>query len=55
MKFQILTLFPEAFESFLSTSIMGRAVAEKKIEIEIFNIRDFSTDKHNKVDDVMLR
>ncbi len=52
MKFQILTLFPETFASFLTTSIIGRAVAEKKIEVELFNIRDFSTDKHHKVDDV---
>lgn len=52
MKFQILTLFPEAFESFLTTSIIGRAVADKKIEIECFDIRNFTTDKHKKVDDV---
>jgi len=52
MRFDILTLFPEAFESFLHTSIIGRAVKEKKIEINTFNIRDFSKDKHKKVDDV---
>lgn len=52
MKFQILTLFPEAFESFLSTSIIGKAVAAKKISVELFNIRDFADNKHKKVDDV---
>jgi tRNA (guanine37-N1)-methyltransferase len=52
MKFDVLTLFPESFESFLSTSIIGRAVEEKKIEVRLFNIRDFSTNKHKKVDDV---
>lgn len=52
MRFDILTLFPEAFESFLSTSIIGRAIEEKKIEVHLWNIRDFSTDKHKKVDDV---
>ncbi len=52
MRFDVLTLFPEAFESFLSTSIIGRAVKEKKIEVNLFNIRDFSEDKHKKVDDV---
>ncbi len=52
MRFDVLTLFPEAFESFLETSIIGRAQKEKKIEVHLFNIRDFSTDKHHKVDDV---
>jgi len=52
MRFDILTLFPEAFESFLVTSIIGRAIKEKKIEVQLFNIRDFSEDKHKKVDDI---
>ncbi len=52
MRFDILTLFPEAFESFLSSSIIGRAVKEKKIEVNLFNIRDFADNKHHKVDDV---
>ncbi|MCF7906075.1 tRNA (guanosine(37)-N1)-methyltransferase TrmD [Candidatus Gracilibacteria bacterium] len=52
MRFDVLTLFPESFESFLSTSIIGRAIQEKKIEVNLFNIRDFSEDKHKKVDDV---
>lgn len=52
MKFEILTIFPEAFESFINTSIIGRAIDEKKIEINIHDIRSFSTDKHRKVDDV---
>jgi tRNA (guanine37-N1)-methyltransferase len=52
MKFEVLTIFPEAFESFLKTSIMGRAIEEKIIQIQIHDIRTFSTDKHHKVDDV---
>ena len=52
MKFEILTIFPEAFESFLKTSIIGRAIEEKIIQIQIHDIREFSTDKHRKVDDV---
>lgn len=52
MKFEILTIFPEAFESFLKTSIIGRAIKEKKIKINVYDIRSFSTDKHHKVDDV---
>lgn len=50
MKFDVLTLFPEMFEP-LNTSIIGRAVKEKLIEINLTNIRDFSKDKHKKVDD----
>jgi tRNA (guanine37-N1)-methyltransferase len=52
MKFEVLTLFPEAFESFLSTSIIGRAIKEKKFTVNLWNIRNFSTNKHKKVDDV---
>ena len=52
MRFDILTLFPEAFESFRQTSIIGRAIESQKIEINTFDIRDFSKDKHNKVDDI---
>ena len=50
MKFSILTLFPEMFE-ILKTSILGRASEKELIEIETINIRDFSKDKHKKVDD----
>lgn len=51
MKFRILTLFPEMFESFMNTSIIGRAVEKGKIIVECENIRDYSTNKHKKVDD----
>ncbi len=50
MKFDILTLFPEMFEP-IKQSIIGRATKENKIEINLENIRDFSKDKHKKVDD----
>ena len=50
MKFSVLTLFPEMFES-LKSSIIGRAEEKNLIELEIVNIRDFSKDKHKKVDD----
>ena len=50
MKFDVLTLFPEMFEP-LKTSIIGKAVEKKLIDINITNIRDFSEDKHKKVDD----
>ncbi|MFZ7132077.1 MAG: tRNA (guanosine(37)-N1)-methyltransferase TrmD [Eubacteriales bacterium] len=51
MKFYILTLFPDFFESFLNTSIIKRAVEGKFIEIQRINIRDFSKDKHHNTDD----
>ena len=50
MKFEVLTLFPEMFEP-INTSIIGRAIEKNLIEINLINIRDFSKDKHKKVDD----
>ena len=50
MKFDVLTLFPEMFEP-LKQSIIGRACNKQIIELNIVNIRDFSKDKHKKVDD----
>ena len=50
MKFDILTLFPEMFEG-INKSIIGKAVEKNLIEINLINIRDFSKDKHKKVDD----
>ena len=50
MQFDVLTLFPEMYEP-LKQSILGKAQENGKIEINIINIRDFSKDKHKKVDD----
>lgn len=50
MKFSVLTLFPEML-GFLGESIIGRAINKGIIETEYINIRDFSTDKHRRVDD----
>ena len=50
MKFDVLTLFPEMFSS-LEESIIGKAREKGLIEINLINIRDFSKDKHKKVDD----
>ncbi len=49
-KFIVLTLFKEMFEGFLNTSIIKRAINEKKVYIDIIDIRDFSENKHKKVD-----
>jgi len=50
MTFHIVTLFPESFESYFSSSIIGRAVKDKKIKIKFYNPRDFSKDKFHRVD-----
>ncbi len=51
MKIDILTLFPEMFEGFKSESIIKRAIEEEKVSINTCNFRDFSKNKHKKVDD----
>jgi tRNA (guanine37-N1)-methyltransferase len=50
IKYYILTLFPEMFSVF-NHSIIGNAIENKLLEIHTFNIRDFTIDKHRKVDD----
>ena len=51
MRFDILTLFPEMFTSPLRESILGKAIGKGLIQIEVINIRDYSLDKHQVVDD----
>ena len=51
MRIDILTLFPEMFESFASASMIGRAVKNGILDIRTHNIRDYSEDKHKKADD----
>ena len=51
INFHILTLFPEMVMQGLHTSILGRAAARGDISIEAVNIRDFTTNKHGRVDD----
>ena len=51
MKIDILTLFPEIFENIFDWSIIGRAVKKEIVDLECINIRDFSKDKHKRVDD----
>ena len=50
MKFIILTLFKEVYESFLNNSIMKRAISKELIEIKLVNIRDYTKDKYHRVD-----
>ena len=51
MKINIMTLFPEMCEAVLSESIIGRAREKGLVEINCINIRDFTVDKHRRVDD----
>ena len=53
MRIDILTLFPEMFAS-LKESILGRAIENGAFELNLINIRDFSLDKHKKVDDYIF-
>ncbi len=50
MQFDVLTLFPEMFEP-IKQSILGKAIENEKIKLKLVNIRNFSKDKHKKVDD----
>ena len=50
MRIDILTLFPEMFAP-LRTSIIGRAVNSNKLEINVYDIREYTLDKHKKCDD----
>jgi len=49
--FHILTLFPEIFEGYSRSSILARAVDQKRIRLDLINIRDFARDKHRTCDD----
>ena len=51
MKFHVLTLFPDMIRDGFQTSITGRAVEKGLLSLETVNIRDFSVNKHNRVDD----
>ena len=51
MKFSILTIFPGFFSSPLKYGVLSRAIEEGKIQVEIYNLRDFAYDLHRSVDD----
>lgn len=53
MKFNIITIFPEIFKSYFDESIIKRAKDKKAVKIKIYNLRDFTTDKHKTVDDTV--
>ncbi|MEK7146953.1 MAG: tRNA (guanosine(37)-N1)-methyltransferase TrmD [Patescibacteria group bacterium] len=51
MSFDIITIFPKIFDSYFNESILKRAQKSRLIKIKIHNLRDFTRDKHHKVDD----
>ena len=51
MRFDIITLFPDFFTSALSSGLLGKALAKQIAQVNLVNPRDFTTDKHHKVDD----
>jgi len=51
MQFDIITIFPEIFESYFNASILYIAQKKKKIKIKVHNLRDYTTDRHRTVDD----
>jgi tRNA (guanine37-N1)-methyltransferase len=51
MKIDIVTIFPEFFDTFLKTSIIKRAIEDGLVEIELHQLRDYSHNKHKKIDD----
>lgn len=52
MRFDIITLFPDFFVSPLNCSLLGKAIAKEIATVNLINPRDFTTDKHRKVDDI---
>lgn len=54
MKFTFVTLFPNLIKGYFSESILKRAIEDEKISIHFSNPRDFTTDKHNRVDAPMI-
>ena len=51
MRFDVITIFPKIFDSYLGESILRRAQEKKIVEVAMHNLRDFTRDKHKKVDD----
>lgn len=51
MRFDVLSIFPEIFESYLSQSLLNKAIERGLVDIRRWNIRDYTSDKHQKIDD----
>lgn len=53
MRIKVLSLFPKMFDGILNESIIKRAMDDKKVNIDVIDLRSYSKDKHNKVDDTI--
>ncbi|HEV2854739.1 MAG TPA: tRNA (guanosine(37)-N1)-methyltransferase TrmD [Thermoanaerobaculia bacterium] len=51
MRVGVLTIFPELFSPFLSTSLVGRAIEKGLLEVRVYDLREFTEDRHRSVDD----
>ncbi len=51
MRFDVLTLFPDIFNGYLSQSLLNKAINNQLVEVHLHNVRDWSADKHHRVDD----
>lgn len=51
MRFDVLTLFPELFHSYLQQSLLKLAIENQRVDVRLWNIRDWATNKHKSVDD----
>lgn len=51
MNFSIVSIFPEMVNNFIAMGLISKAVEKKLINIDVYDLRDFTTDKHRKVDD----
>ncbi len=50
MRFHVITLFPETVEPYVTSSILGRAIEDKKMSVKFYNPREFTKDKHRRID-----
>ncbi len=51
MRFDVLTLFPDMFPGYLSQSLLNKAIERELVDVQVHNLRDWATDKHQKLDD----
>ena len=51
MRIDVFTLFPQVFQPYLETSILHRAIVRELVQINLHNIRDWTTDRHHVTDD----
>src|SRR3954468_19189794 len=51
MRIDVLTIFPEYFAGLLATSLLGKAIAKGTMQVQVHQLRDFTSDRHRSVDD----